>query len=208
MMEPETQKLLRASFHEALLRMPPDDFTPVKRLEDIVNDAYFESRHWMHEIFGEARDPDGGAFEVRHSYYIWRGGGRGFDTLRHQYQFDSRMVTVTESVGIIEVAVRLGPADDAHVDAAEQASRIANWLLRLPVPVHFAQEGSDGWLVSNRENADKAIQDWKERIDALVVSSTVQLFIYKEDPNSRPKIRNFSVWFDAEFRKNPPGLVR
>jgi hypothetical protein len=60
-------------------------------------------------------------------------------------------------------------------------------------------------LVSNRENSEKTIEDWKERIDALVDGPTVQMFIYKEDLNSRPKVRNFSVWFDAEFRKNPPG---
>jgi hypothetical protein len=206
-MKPETQRLLRTSFHEALTRMSPDDFTPVKRLEDIVNDAYFESRHWMREIFGEALDPDAGAFEVRHSYYIWRGGERGFDLLRHQYELYSHAVTVTESVGIVDVAVR-SEAADAHMDAAERASRIANWLLRLPVPVHFAQDGSDGWLVSKHENAEKTIEDWKERIDALVEASTVQLFIYKEEPNARPAVRNFSVWFDAEFRKNPPGAAR
>jgi hypothetical protein len=208
MMQPETQRLLRTSFHEALSRMSPAAFTPVKRLEDIVNDAYFESRHWMREIFGEAHDPDAGALEVRHSYYIWRGGERGFDMLRHEFELDSRAVAVTESVGIINVAVRLGPADDAHMDAAERASKTANWLLRLPEPVHFTPDGSEGWLVSNRENTEKAIEDWKERIDALVDGSTVQLFIYKEDPNSRPKVRNFSVWFDADFRKNPPGAAK
>jgi hypothetical protein len=58
MMEAETQRLLRTSFHEVLTRMPQDDFTPVKRLEDIVNDADFESRHWMREVFGEAHDPE------------------------------------------------------------------------------------------------------------------------------------------------------
>jgi hypothetical protein len=208
MMESETQKFLRTSLHEALNRMSPGDFTPVKRLEDIVNDAYFESRHWMREIFGEARDPDADTFEVRHSYFIWRGGAKGFDMLRHQYELDSRAVTVTESVGIIDVAVRLGAADDTHMEAAERASRVANWLLRLPASVHFTQDGSDGWLVSNRENVGKAIEDWKERIDARVDGHTVQLFIYKEDPNSRPKVRNFSVWFDADFRKNPPGAAR
>jgi hypothetical protein len=128
--------------------------------------------------------------------------------LRHQFELDSRAVSITESVGIIAVAVRLGAADEAHMDAGERASRIANWLLRLPAPVHFTQDGSDEWLVSNRENAEKTIEDWKERIDALVDGSTVQFFIYKEDPNSRPKVRNFSVWFDAEFRKNPPGAAK
>ena len=207
-MKPETQRFLRTSFQEALTRMSPSDFTLVKRLEDVVNDAYFESRHWMREIFPAAHDPDAGAFETRHSYHIWRGGERGFDMLRHEYELDSRAITVTESVGIVDVAVQLGTADDAYETAAERASKSANWLLRLPAEVHFTQGGSGGWLVSNRENAEKAIEDWKERIDALVDKSTVQFFIYKEDPRLRPAVRNFSVWFDAEFRKNPPGAAK
>ena len=142
MMKPETQRLLRTSFHEALTRMPPSDFTPVKRLEDIVNDAYFESRHWMREIFGEVHDPDAGAFKVRHSYYIWRGGERGFDMLRHEYELDSRAVTVTESVGIIDVAVRLGAADDAHMDAG--GASLEN--RKLAAPAAGGSSFHAGWI--------------------------------------------------------------
>jgi hypothetical protein len=59
--------------------------------------------------------------------------------------------------------------------------------------------------VSNGENSQKAIEERKERIDAPLDGSTVELFIFKDDPNSTPEVRDFSVWFDAEFRKNPPG---
>src|ERR1700722_18931248 len=71
---PEPQKFLRTTFRDALTRLSPDDFTPVARLEDIVNAAYFDSRHWMQVIFGDAHDPDNDALHARHSYSIWRGG--------------------------------------------------------------------------------------------------------------------------------------
>jgi hypothetical protein len=202
---PETQKFLRTSFREALTRLSPRDFTPVARFEDIVNAAYFESRHWMNAVFGEVHDPNNDALHARHSYYIWRGGQPGFDLLRHQYDLDSRAVTVTESAGIIDVAVRLSDTDEARrLGGEDRASKIANWLLRLPAEIHFVPDSSEGWLVSNAENGEKAIQDWKERIYAISKESAVEFFIYKEDPMLRPEARNYSVWFDAEFRKHPP----
>lgn len=118
-------------------------------------------------------------------------------------------MTVIESVGIIHVAVRLSVADEvSRLDGTGRASKIANWLLHLPSEIHFVSEGSGDWLVSNVENPEKPIVDWKERIYALASGSGVEFFIYKEDPASRPTARNYSLWFDAEFRRHPPEPAR
>jgi hypothetical protein len=202
---PETQKFLRTSFREALSRLSPDQFTPVAKFEDIVNDAYFESRQWMHAVFGNAHDPNNESLHAQHSYYIWRGGQPGFDLLRHRYDLGSRAVMITESAGIIHVAVLLNAADDARrLDDASRASVIANWLLQVPSEIEFVSGTPEGWLVSSAENSEKAILDWKERIYARSRESGVEFLIHKEDPKLRPTPRNLSVWFDAEFRKHPP----
>src|SRR5450755_2472972 len=101
----EAQKYLRSSFRQALTTLSPNSFTPVSRLEDIVNQAYFDSRHWMPTIFGEARDPDSDHLQARHFYYIWPGESPGFDLVQHRYTVDSRVLLVTESNGIIQVVV-------------------------------------------------------------------------------------------------------
>lgn len=205
MKEQEAEKFLRISFMAALQRLSPEDFTPVARFENIVDGAYFESRRWMKLVFGNAHDPHNDALRARHSYYIWRGGEPGFDLLRHQYELGSRAVIVTESAGIIHVAVRLGDTDEARrLDADVRASAVANWLLRLPIAIRFVRDPSDGMLISNLENRERGIRDWKERIYAFSGESTVELLIYKEDPMRPPAARNFSIWFDHEFRNNPP----
>ena len=205
----EAQKYLRTSFRAALTKLSPRDFTPVSRLEDIVNTAYFDSRHWMRLIFGEARDPDNGSLQGQHFYYIWRGVSPGFDLVQHRYTLDSRTVVVTESIGIIQVAVHPNAADQAlHLDPPSRASKIANSLLQVPSEIHFVPDQSDGWLVSSTESPEPEIVDWKQRIYAFATDSTVEIFIYKEDPMLRPATRNYSIWFDAEFRKHPPQPAR
>lgn len=205
MIAQETEKLLRVHFMAALQKLSPENFTPVARFEDIAGAAYFESRHWMNLVFGDAHDPHNKALHAQHSYYIWRGGEPGFDLLRHRYELDSRTVIITEAVGIIHVAVHLGDTDEARrSEAGARASAIANWLLHLPVEIHFVYDSSDGMLISNLENREKNIRDWKERICAISGKSTVELIIYKEDPMRRPAPRNLSIWFDDEFRRNPP----
>jgi hypothetical protein len=201
---PETQQFLRTSFREALTKLSPDELTPVAKFEDIVNAAYFESRHWMNVVFGDVHDPHNAVLHARHSYYIWRGGPPGFDLLRHRYDLGARVVTVTESAGILQVAVRLSDTDEARrLNSEDRVSKIANWLLQLPTEIRFVPDSQD-WLVSGVRNREKAIQDWKERIYALSSESTVEFFIYKEDPTLPPAARNYSIWFDAEFRKHPP----
>jgi hypothetical protein len=205
----EAQKYLRSSFRQALTTLSPNTFTPVSRLEDIVNQAYFDSRHWMHTIFGEARDPDGDHLQARHFYYIWRGGSPGFDLVQHRYTADSRELLVTESNGIIQVVVRPGKVDEAlGVDPAGRAARIANSVLQLPREIRFVADQAEGWLVSSTE-PEKEIEDWKDRIYAYPNGSMIELYIYKkEDSGLQPPSRNYSVWFDTEFRTHPPVPVR
>ena len=82
------------------------DYVEVEAFEDIVNDAYFESRNWMTAVFGEAKDPHNEANGARHYYHLWRGEEPGFDLLRHDYELRSRSIVVVESVPIIYVVIR------------------------------------------------------------------------------------------------------
>lgn len=208
MTEAETQTSVRLSFREYLTTLTREDFTPVAKLENVVNGAYFESRHWMRLLFDEAHDPDSGKMATRHWYHVWRGPNAGFDLLRHQYELNSRVVTVVESAGLIHISVRLPENDEARrLNAEARAAKIANWLLQLPADMRFVPVREQGWLVSDgatAAHASEPVRDWSERLYAISHEAVVEIVIYKEEKSVGPTPRNFSVWFDMEFRKNPP----
>lgn len=204
----ESQKFLRSSFLEALARLSPADFTPVAKFEQIVNDAYFESRRWMHFLFGTSHDPHEDALQAKHSYYIWPGGPPGFDLLRHEYNLGTRKIVVTESVGLIHVAIHMQRMDEANsLDPADRASKVAGWLLALRGKIRFVQDPSEALLVSSTDKLGEPVERWSDRIYARSSDSLVELLIHKEDPMLRSRPRNYSIWFDSEFRTHPPKAV-
>ena len=178
------------------------DFVEVDAFEDLVNDAYFESHQWMSAVLGEKNSPHAEANAAKHSYHLWKGEQPGFDLLRHEYELGGRAIVVTESVPIIHISIRLNPKDlKKKVQPQERATEVGNQVMYRPGGFQPA-EGS--LLSTNPALEVSRVKDWRDRVDAIVSEDRVQLIVYKQDPMASPAPRNLTVWFDAEFREDPP----
>lgn len=201
----EIEKPFEVTFMEVLKTLSPGDFTEIKRFEDVGGTAYFDSRHWMNLIFGASHDPHMEAQHARHYYHLWQSGKRklDFDLLRHAWEVEARSVMVTESAGIIHVAVHLKENDQfGKLDVYERASSVANWLLHLPSAIRFVKDSSGKLLTSNLQHSERPQRDWKQSIYALSSKSMVEILIRKEDWSRKQQgPKNFSLWFEDEFRK-------
>lgn len=197
---------IREELLAALDGYSKDDFVEVDTFEDIVGDAYFESRNWTTRIFGETNDPGNDANATRHFYHIWRGEQPGFDLLRHEYELASRAIVVIESVPIIHITIWLTGDDmEKNKGATSRANELAAWLLGQEVSF---KEVQDGLLSTNADLDEDAIKRWQDRIDARVDEDRLQFIVYKRDPMVSPAPRNLTVWFDPEFRASPPTRSR
>lgn len=194
---------LREQLVSALESYSEDDFVEVAAFEDILGGAYFESREWMTEIFGERNDPHNPANSARHFYHLWRGEDPGFDLLRHTFERQSRSVVVTESVPVIHTEIHFGDRDrERGIEPVGRANAVTSWL--LDTLVSFEADG-DGWLSTDPDLPVDGIRHWRQRIDARIGRDTLQLVVYRERPRKTAGPRNLTVWFDEDFRENPPG---
>lgn len=198
---------VRDLFLVALGNLSPNDFVEVNDFEDIFGDAYFESRKWTRAILGEAYDPHHEANAARHAYHLWSGEQPGFDMLRHEYALGARPITVIESVPFIHVTIAYSQTDqEKQVDPAERAGELASWLLQLPLQFEQEHGGAAQILTTAPKLGEDKVSHWRKRIDAIVDDARVQLIIYKRDPMLSPRRgpRNLTLWFDEDFRENPP----
>lgn len=194
---------IRDSFRAVLSRVRPTEFHEVAPFEDVGGEAYFESRRWMLAVFGPDREPHSEALRAKHYFHLWQPPGLDFDLLRHIYQLGARVLTVTESVPLVAVDVRLADDDSAaKLCLPDRASAIANETFQLPRPIRFLHGGAEGSLVNDAGCGERRIDMWTDCIFATSLPEGVRFLIHKRDPKQRSRPRNFSIWFDDDFRNS------